>query len=129
MLNIGVPKETKGGRDKLGIWDSYIHTTIYKLEKQKTICYYKIYLITYNNLYWKITLKIVYIYIYIYIHNWITFLYTWDIMNQLFCCCSVAVSSSLWSHGLQHARPPCPKKADELYLKLKKNKNNKTGIL
>ena len=62
MLNIGVPKETKGGRDKLGIWDSYIHTTIYKLEKQKTICYYKIYLISYNNLYWKITLKIVYIY-------------------------------------------------------------------
>lgn len=39
VLNIGVPKEKRGGRDKLGIWDSYIHITIYKLEKQKTTIY------------------------------------------------------------------------------------------
>ena len=24
------------------------------------------------------------------------------------CCCSVTESNSLWPHGLQHARPPCP---------------------
>ena len=39
VLNIGVPKEKRGGRYKLGIWDSYIHITIYKLEKQKTTIY------------------------------------------------------------------------------------------
>lgn len=36
---MGVPKEKRGGRDKWGIWDSYVHTTIYKLEKQKTTIY------------------------------------------------------------------------------------------
>ena len=39
VLNIGVPKEKRRGRDKLGIWDSYIHITIYKLKKQKTTIY------------------------------------------------------------------------------------------
>ena len=30
-------------------------------------------------------------------------------VNRAYCCCSVATSClTLWSHGLQHARLPCP---------------------
>ena len=36
---MGIPKEKRGGRDNLGIGDWYIHTTIYKLAKQKTTIY------------------------------------------------------------------------------------------
>ena len=30
-------------------------------------------------------------------------------LNRAYCCCSVTTSClTLWPHGLQHARPPCP---------------------
>ena len=33
-----------------------------------------------------------------------------------FCCCSVAfMSDSLWPHGLQHARPPCPSSSPRIH--------------
>ena len=34
-----------------------------------------------------------------------TYLHSWQIRGS---CCSVAMSDSLWPHGLQHTRLPCP---------------------
>ena len=41
-----------GGRDKLGVWDQQIHTTIYKVDKQQgpTVQYRELYSISYNKL-------------------------------------------------------------------------------
>ena len=43
-------------------------------------------------------------------YGWVfSSLYIWMLLSS----CSV-VSNSLWAHGLQHARPPCPSPAPEL---------------
>ena len=33
--NLWLPKGKGGGRDKSGVWDKHIHTTIYKIDKQQ----------------------------------------------------------------------------------------------
>ena len=40
-----------GGRDKFGVWDLYIHTTIYKIDKQQrpTVQHRELYSVSYNN--------------------------------------------------------------------------------
>ena len=45
----------KGGRDKLGVWDQQIQTTIYKVDKQQdtTVQHRELYSILYNGLYGK----------------------------------------------------------------------------
>ena len=43
--------------------------------------------------------------------NWFTLLYTWNQhnnVNQLLLFSCPLMSDSLWPHGLQHARSPCP---------------------
>ena len=44
------------GRDKLGVWDSHIHTIIYKTDNQQqpTVQHRKLYSVFCNNLYGKI---------------------------------------------------------------------------
>ena len=55
--NLRLPKGKHGwgGRDKLGVWDEYIHTTIYKIDNQQgpTVYQRERYSIFYNNLYGK----------------------------------------------------------------------------
>ena len=38
-------------------------------------------------------------------------------MLYLCCCCCSVASNSLWPHGLQHARPPCPSPTPGVYSK------------
>ena len=48
---MGGIKRGKGGRDKLGVWDEQIHSTIYRIDKQQgpTVQYRELYLVkTYN---------------------------------------------------------------------------------
>ena len=49
--NLWLPKG-KQGRDKLGVWDLNIHTTIYKIDNQQepTVKHRELYAISYNNL-------------------------------------------------------------------------------
>ena len=47
-----VTKGRKGGRDKLGVWDQQIQTTIHKIDKQQgfTVQHRELYSISCNNL-------------------------------------------------------------------------------
>ena len=46
-----VTKGESGGRDKLGVWDQHMHTTICKIDNQyKDILYRKLYSVLCNNL-------------------------------------------------------------------------------
>ena len=54
-------------------------------------------------------IQLLYIYIYIYIYIYVKPLQFLDFLNILLLLFSHSVmSDSLWSHGLQHARLPCP---------------------
>ena len=48
--NIWLPKGTKGRRDKLGVWDQQIQTTIYNIDKQQglTLQHRELYSVSYN---------------------------------------------------------------------------------
>ena len=67
-------KEKEGGRDKLGVWDKQIRTTVYKINN-KDLLYstgnYIQYLVITNNA--KEPDKE-----YIYIYIWVILLYTWN---------------------------------------------------
>ena len=43
-------KGERGGRDKLGVWDQQVQTTIYKIHKQQgpSVWHRELYLISYN---------------------------------------------------------------------------------
>ena len=48
-----VTKEERRGRDKFGIWDQQILTTVYKTDKQQgpaTVQHRELYSVSYNNL-------------------------------------------------------------------------------
>ena len=49
--NLWLPKGKGEGRDKLGVWDEQIHTTLYKTDKQQglPIQHRKLYSVSYNN--------------------------------------------------------------------------------
>ena len=57
--------------------------------------------------------------LYIQLSNWVTLLYRRNqhhIVNQVSVQFSLSViSHSLWPHGLQHARPPCPSPTSRAY--------------
>ena len=60
--NLWLPKGKGGGRDKLGVWDEQIHTTLYKVDKQQglTIQHRKLYLVSYKNVQWNRLRKRIY---------------------------------------------------------------------
>ena len=47
-----VTKGESSGRDKLGVWDEQIHTTVYKIDEQQgpTVYHRELYSISCNNL-------------------------------------------------------------------------------
>ena len=51
----GYQRGNTGGKDKLGVWDQQIHTTIYKIDNQEgpTVQHRDLYSIYCNNLYGK----------------------------------------------------------------------------
>ena len=51
----GYQRGNVGGRDKLGVWDYHIHTTIYKIDNQQgpTVQHKELYSVLCNNLYGK----------------------------------------------------------------------------
>ena len=65
--DLQLPKVKVWERDKLGVWDQQIQTTIYKTDKQQgsTVQYPELYSISCNKPYW----KRIYMHIYIYIHT------------------------------------------------------------
>ena len=53
--NLWLPQGKGQGRGKLGVWDEYIHTTVYKMDNQQgpTVEHEELYSIFCNNLYGK----------------------------------------------------------------------------
>ena len=78
--------EREWGRDKLGVWDQHIQTTIYKIDKQQgpTAQCKELYSISCNKTIMGKNMKkniYIYIYIYIYIH-----IYTHTYKAESLCC-------------------------------------------